>query len=490
MENICPVVTGLIRRIDEGGDDIAIIADDRRISYRTLAEKILSAASRLVELGVSRGDRVMLAASGTPSFIYGYFATHLIGAVAVPVAPQSPEKKIDYFAGKVTPKAVFLDGAKAKGPEPVFPIDELDCGKTGRNVDDSSSLDGVADILFTTGTTGDPKGVVLSHRNIVAAASNINSFIRNTSEDREVVPLPLSHSFGLGRLRCILMAGGTIILSRGFTFPKELFQSLEKWDATGLSIVPAGLSILFQLTDSKLGEYSERLRYMEIGSAPMPLEHKEKLMRLLPRTRICMHYGLTEASRSAFIEFHESRNKLNSIGKPSPNVNIRIVDENGNNSNPGWKGDILVRGGHVLKEYWQDGRLTSESFRQGWFCTGDVGHMDEQGYIYLDGRKKEIINVGGLKVSPVEVEYALNQHEDVKECACIGIPDPKGITGETVKAFLVSKNKLATIPSDQSMKTFMKGKLEPHEIPTEYEWVDSIPKTSSGKIQRLLLKKQ
>jgi long-chain acyl-CoA synthetase len=412
----------------------------------------------------------------------------LIGAIAVPISPQTPEKSMEYFINKVTPKALFCGDNKIKCSKYIYPIEELDGNKVKDKINDFSSLHGIADIIFTTGTTGEPKGVVLSHRNIAAAARNINTFIKNTSADREVVPLPLSHSFGLGRLRCILLAGGTIIISRGFTFPRELFHALEKWRATGLSFVPAGLSILLRLSDSKIGEYSQQLRYIEIGSAPMPLEHKKLLMQMLPKTRICMHYGLTEASRSSFIEFHESRHKLNSIGKASPNVNVRIADGKNKDLPPDQKGRILVRGEMVLKEYWGDKTLTRENFKDGWFYTGDVGHMDEEGYIYLDGREKEIINVGGLKVSPLEVENILNHHQDIYDCACIGIPDPMGITGETVKVFMVSKEKTVNLPSASDLKSFLNGKLEPYKIPTEYEWIKSIPKTSSGKIQRILLK--
>jgi long-chain acyl-CoA synthetase len=201
-----------------------------------------------------------------------------------------------------------------------------------------------------------------------------------------------------------------------------------------------------------------------------------------------MHYGLTEASRSTFIEFHEMKNKLQSIGKASPNVEIKIGDEYNRELTMGQKGRILVKGSMVMKKYYENEMLTQESLADGWFYTGDLGHKDEEGYIYLDGREKELINVGGLKVSPLEVENILNQHDIVDDCACIGIPDPKNITGETVKAFLVSKGGPLNLPSPRDLQTFLNDKLEPYKLPTEYEWIKFIPKTSSGKIQRNLLK--
>jgi long-chain acyl-CoA synthetase len=451
-----PIVSKLVSYADNTDNGIAIIAEDQKISYKTLTEKIFSAASKLLDMGVSRGERIILSASNTSSFIYGYFATHLIGAIAVPIAPQTPEKSIEYFIKKVSPKALFFDDNKKINSKLLHPIEELDCKKINNKINDFSSLHGIADMIFTTGTTGKPKGVVLTHRNIAAAAFNINTFMKNTSEDREVVTLPLSHSFGLGRLRCILLKGGTIILNGGFTFPGEIFQALEKWGATGLSIVPAGLAILIRLAGLKIGEYSEQLRYIEIGSAPMPLEHKNLLSDLLPKTRICMHYGLTESSRSSFIEFHESRHKPNSIGKPSPNVELKIVDEDCNELPANRKGRILVRGGMVLKEYWQNKVLTQESFKNGWFYTGDIGHTDEEGYFYLDGREKEIINVGGLKVFPIEVECIINQYDGIEDCACVGTPDPMGVTGEAVKVFLVPENGVMQLHSSSDIRNFLR----------------------------------
>jgi long-chain acyl-CoA synthetase len=326
----------------------AIIAEEQQIScYGYLQEKIFSAAAELSGKGVLRGDRVILAASNSPSFIYGYFGAHLIGAIVVPVDPNTPDSRLRYIIDQVDPKAIFTvrpfqhDSISVRS---INDLENLPNRKTGYKIPD---LLDVADILFTTGTTGDPKGVVLTHGNIFHAASNINAFIKNTSEDREVVPLPLSHSFGLGRLRCNMLAGGTIILAQGFTFPGVIFQAIERWKATGLSFVPAGWAILLRLDGEKIGDYSSHLKYIEIGSAPMPLEHKKLLIRLLPKTRICMHYGLTEASRSTFLEFHESKDKITSIGKATPNVEIKIVGENNGDLPPFHCGKIMVRGGTV-----------------------------------------------------------------------------------------------------------------------------------------------
>jgi long-chain acyl-CoA synthetase len=218
----------------------------------------------------------------------------------------------------------------------------------------------------------------------------------------------------------------------------------------------------------------------------MPLEDKQILINLLPHTKICMHYGLTEASRSTFIEFHREKEHLQSIGRATPNVNVLLADEIGRELPDGQEGEICVKGKHVCSQYWgEDQEKFSSDFFNEYFRTGDWGYKDIDGYLYLKSRKKEIINVGGKKVNPLEVEEILNSIKGISESACIGIPDPGGVLGEVVKAFVVCNNEnLSKDVIIQDMQT----KIENYKIPVEIERITEIPKTSSGKIQRLLLK--
>jgi long-chain acyl-CoA synthetase len=477
-------------RANAAPESLAIGHRESAVDYGQLGRKIVAAAANLKDMGVQRSDRVVLSASSSPSFVYSYFATHLIGAVAVPVDPAVPTTRLTYVADQVEPQVILVDREFSDGRHRVESIEECD-SDTGRAVDvPGPALDEPADILFTTGTTGKPKGVVLTHGNLVAAATNINTFIGNSAEDREVIPLPLSHSFGLGRMRCDMMAGGAIILTDGFLLPGRIFKAVENWAATGISFVPAGLALLFRLSGDRLGDYANQLKYIEIGSAPMPRDHKERLMGLLPDTRICMHYGLTEASRATFLEFNESRSvdKLDSVGAASPNVRIRIVDENGHALPPGETGVIAVQGDMVMSGYWNDEQETAKSFADGWLLTSDIGFVDDDGFVNLTGRESELINVAGLKVSPVEVEEALKDHKAIEDCACLGIPDPKGLSGQAVKAFLVPDSEFTPLPTDRELVGMLRKRLETYKIPTVYEWIDSIPKTSSGKVQRQFLR--
>lgn len=482
-----PIVRRIFEAAEKNPAKDALVYGATRIPYGALAGKILAAKAALEAQGVKRGDRVILSVSNSPSFTYGYFACHLMGAVALPVDPQINAAHLEYIIRQTEPAISFVP--VPQGVSCRFqPIDSLDgTAPSGAAPASAITLEDTADVIFTTGTTGRPKGVVLTHRNILAAATNINEFIGNTAEDREVVPLPLSHSFGLGRLKCNMLLGGTVIVaSQGFLAPEQIYSAIESNQATGFCCVPAGLALLFHLTGDKLGNYASQLKYVEIGSASMPYEHKKRLMRLLPKTRLCMHYGLTEASRSSFIEFHGSKSKLQSVGKPSPNVELRVVDKDLKDVPAKEPGQIIVRAETVMKEYWKDPAKTKEVLADGWLLTGDVAYKDEEGFIFIQGRADEMINVGGLKVSPIEIEEILKTHPGVKDCACVGVSDPRGLSGQLVKAYVVGAAPQGR-PSPDELTTFLSAKLEPYKIPTIYEWTETIPKTASGKLQRKLL---
>ena len=324
----------------------------------------------------------------------------------------------------------------------------------------------------------------LTYDNEAAAARNINDFIGNTRNDIELLALPVSHSFGLGRMRCCLSQGATLILLGSFANVKKLFRTIEEENVTGFTMVPASWRYLKKLTGNKLGDFRNQLRYIEMGSAFFSKEEKDELAGILPHTRVCMHYGLTEASRSTFMEFHQDAIHMNSVGKASPHTEIKILDENGTECDANQEGEICVKGEHVTHGYLA--LPVADSFFGDYFRTGDWGYKTEDGYVYLISRKKELINVGGKKVSPIEVEEQLLKIPGVEDCACIGVPDAEGLLGEVVKAFIVKEKDSNMTFAD--INDQLSGKLEAYKLPVFYEWIDIIPKTQNGKIQRGLLK--
>lgn len=464
----------------------AIIADGEEFSYEWLGRRVIATACFLKEHGVKKGERVMFGAVKSVDFALMYFGSHAAAAVAQPVNMKLSSEKLEYIFNQSEPALLWYpeDKLSAEFQAKSFSLQKIEnyLPEDIRSFKVDVTEEDTADLLFTTGTTGNPKGVELTHLNITAGAVNTNEFIGNTAGDREIVPLPLFHAFGLRRLRTNMLLGGSVVMIDGFMRPDLIFEGFEKWNATGMCMVPAGYGVIRKLTGEKLGLYKDQLKYIEFGSSPMKMEDKKQICELLPNTRICMHYGLTEAAANIFIEFHESYNKLNSLGKPSPNIQIRIGDEQGNALDTGEEGEILVNGDVLMKGYWKDGARTDATFVQGWLRTGDIGYKDEENYIFLKGRKDDIINIGGKKVSPQEVEKVLNALPGVEESACISIDDPSGIRGKVIKAFIVSKNKEDfDVPG---LRNALRELLEAYKIPEVFEWISRLPKTASGKLQR------
>ena len=479
-----PVLCDIMKHAVDTPDKIALVEGDLHVTYAQLIAKIQATAVYLQSFGLQPGDRILLSAQKEQEFVYLYFAAHLLGIVNVVVDASSPRERLDYITSIARPTLAFGSGLAVEQCRCIsFSDISLD------DVEDVSlqipaiRTTDVADVMFTTGTTGAPKGVCLSHANIAGSASNTNGFIGTCADDVEALALPLSHSFGLGRLRCALSVGATLVLVGNFANLKSFFTVLECERVTGFGMVPAVWQYIKRLSGRRIAKFADQLLYIEIGSAALPVEDKKLLMELFPNTRLCMHYGLTEASRAMFTEFHSAID-LMSVGLPaSSQVEVSVLDDEGQPVADGMDGEICVRGNMVCRTYFlpQD---NEEAFWGDWFRTGDWGHRASNGFFYLTGRKKELINVGGEKVSPVAIEQAILSL-GVKDCACVAVADPKGVLGEVPKAYLVKGD---NTPDQDEIRSRLSSLLPPHEVPAQWEWVDSIPRTSSGKIQRLKLK--
>lgn len=433
-------------------EKIALIHGEQQVTYASLWQQILQVADSLDNQHTTPDISQILISNKDIDFVYKYFAGHLVGIKNVIVDPSTTQDRLEYIKKIIT--------------ENVCP-----CSDT-------------ADVMFTTGTTGAPKGVCLTHRNIFSSAQNINSFIGNTVDDIEVLALPLSHSFGLGRMRCTLLKGGTLILLGNFANLKLFFEAVERFHVTGFGMVPAVWQYIKRFSGLRISRYANQFRYIEIGSAEMPISDKRELMELFPSTRICMHYGLTEASRSFFMEFHTSAYNLQTIGKTiSSDVESIVVGDNDIECSNGEEGELCIKGSHVTPSYYLPSDNAS-SFWNGFFRTGDWGYRDDDGNFYLTGRKKEMINVGGKKISPALIEAAICSL-GFPDAVCVGVPDPKGVLGEVVKAFIV---KGESSLSFDDIREKLTSQLEQYELPAIFEWIEKVPRTASGKIQRLLLK--
>jgi long-chain acyl-CoA synthetase len=470
-------------------EKISIYFKDERITYSQLALNILKVSHLLsFKYLIQKGDIVFLVADKTPLILYIYFALHLSGANVVIIDPEITAHRFDLIKSQTQPKFVLGNPIKAISKDYVTEISLTESSNINLSFDEVvyPKLDDKADILYTSGTTGAPKGIQLTHGNIAAAVYNINSFIQNTDMDIELLALPISHSFGLGRIRCVLSAGGAIVLTNGFTNIKNFFRLIKELHITGLSFVPSAWLYIKKMSGTIIGDYAHQLKYIEIGSEYMSVSDKIQLYKLLPNTNICMHYGLTEASRSVFLNFRNDLENIETLGKESPNVKVAIVGESGELLGENIEGEICIKGNHVANLYIGLTEVEVKKFYwKNYIRTGDYGILLKNGYLKIVGRIKEMISVGGKKVSPLEIEEVLNTINFIDASACIGIPDPNGILGEVVKAFLVGDSVLCDMTEVRSK---IKTSLESYKWPVEYAWIDILPKTETGKIDRRKLK--
>jgi long-chain acyl-CoA synthetase len=471
-------VERLYRNADAAPDKAALINGGVVLSYAHVASLAHAVAERLVADGVCPGDRVVIEIDPFNFMsVITYLGVLWHGAVAVPVEAGRNDGHLARLAKVVDANIVLTSAAmqKQQGP-PDLPRDSVVPSPQPTAIDDLS------EILFSSGTMGDPKGVMLSNANIAAAITNINGMLGNGREDTEIVTVPLSHSFGLGRLRCNLAAGGTLVIAPGLRFPGAVLDLLEKHQATGLSAVPPGLRLLFGTDLIELEVYREQLRFLELGSMPMSKEDKELLLCRLPETRIVMHYGLTEASRSAFLDFHRDRDHLESVGLAAPGVSISIRDEGGAHQACGTKGEIAVAGPTVMAGYWRDPERTArQATADGALRTGDTGYLDAGGYLHFVGRLDNVINIGGLKISAETIEHIAEQHPAVREAGCIGQADDR--LGQVPILFVVPEN--GDVPHD--LAGFIAVQAGAFARPRHIMAVEALPKTASGKLQRRLL---
>lgn len=466
-------------------DKTAVVCGKTSVTYRQLAGKVFAAKMEFEAMeGYAVGNKVVIAAKKQLEFLYAYFGAHLARLTVVPLDPDTSSARLDYIVEATRPICIIGFNQETVN-WPTVSLDLFsDISYDGGGTPNFPDASDIADVMFTTGTTGTPKGVLLSFGNEAAAADHINIYIGNTIDDVEMLALPICHSFGLGRLRCCLSKGQTVILMNSFVNVKKLFRNMADYNVTGFSMVPASWKYISMMSGGQISTFASQLRYIEMGSAFLSVDDKRQLAELLPETKIAMHYGLTEASRSTFLDFHQDVAHLDSVGKAAPSTSVKAFDEDGHVLPAGADGELCVKGDHVMVAY-LDNSSQPCFYTDGYFRTGDLGRVDENGYVYLKSRIKELINVGGKKVAPAEVEELLLKADGVVDCACVAMPDPDGVLGEVVRAFVVRAE--GDKAANESLTEFLTGKIEAYKIPRHYDWTDKIPRTSSGKIQRNLL---
>jgi len=344
----------------------------------------------------------------------------------------------------------------------------------------------LACLVYTSGTTGEAKGVMSDHSNVVFASGSIIEYLENRESDIIINVLPLSFDYGLYQLLMTFRFGGTLVLEKSFAYPASILKTIERERVTGLPGVPTLYAMLLKMDLS--GFDLSSLRYLTNTAAALPVNHIIEIRRRFPAATLFSMYGVTETKRTLYLPPEELDRRPGSVGIPIPGTEAWIEDPSGKRVGPGQIGELVVRGRHVMRGYWDDPAATARRFRPGpisgeRLCyTGDLFRTDEDGFFYFVGRSDDIIKSRGEKVAPKEIENVLYELEDVVEAAVVGVPDP--LLGQAIKAFVVVRNGALT---PKQVLTHCRARLEDYMMPKYVEFRKDLPKTESGKIMKTRL---
>ncbi len=462
------------------------------VTYGELKKQIMGMAARLQGMGVKKGERVMLNAVSKPEYIAGLLAIQYIGAVTVAIDKYAkPENIRDIW--EMTQADIFLvDGKKLPEEIKTASLKQLYEGAAEVQEQIVYELPGERDLcelIFTTGTTGKPKGAMLSYRCIHANMLNTCRGIGMREDDIVLNPLPLNHSFGMRVLRSTLFLGATVVLQNGFTFAKEIETNIEQHHCTAMVCVPASIEVIYRQMQERFSPVIGQLRYIEFSAGSVSVDMKKKLLAILPDTQLFNTWGSTETGGAVFFDITNHPDKLASIGKPLEGIEVKAVDLDGNvvaARDMDTAGRMLLRGEMRMEGYWNAPELTAETIRDDWLYTNDLIYVDSDGFIFMLGRADDIINVGGEKVSPVEVESIAQEYDGIRECACIGVDDPEGIVGQVPVLYAVAENGML---EEDALLKYLAGRMEKYKLPQELIQVDELPRNKMQKLDRKALQR-
>jgi acyl-CoA synthetase (AMP-forming)/AMP-acid ligase II len=342
-------------------------------------------------------------------------------------------------------------------------------------------------LIYTSGSTGQPKGVMASHANMVAATSSINAYLNNTEQDVILNVLPLAHGYGLSQVLLAFQVGATVVLESGFAYPARIVHLLQKERVTALPGVPTFFALLLRYPELFQVPFAD-LRYITNAAAALPTSHIQQLRAVFPNAQILSMYGQTEAlPRVAYLPADDLDRRPDSVGIAIPNTETYIIGEDGQRLEPGEVGELVVRGSNVARGYWRAPELTAQRFRPGPFPgetvlhTGDLFRKDQHGYLYFVGRKDDMINTRGEKVSPREVENAVCHMDGVAEAAVIGIPD--AVFGHAILLVVASRPGFEL--TDRAVRAFCMKTLDDYMQPKYVDIVSELPRNENGKVDKL-----
>ena len=496
-----------------------IVFEGKRWTYAQMNERVNRSANALIRLGIERGDRIGLLHVNCNQQIESYFAAAKVGAIFVPLNFRAKADELSYMIANAEAKILFVGNRYLEIIKPILP--QLPTVKQCISIDgkvegmfyyedliSSGSSDevfceiGDEDItilMYTAGTTGRPKGVPLRHNAFVSYVLDNVDPASPDIEERNLLTVPLYHVAGIQAMLAAIYGGRTSVLMRQFEV-KEWLETIQTERATRAMLVPTMLKRV--IDDPDFGKYDlSGLKVVTYGAAPMPFEVINRAIKVMPWVRFINAFGQTETASTITTlgpEDHriegtdEEREKklkrlTSSIGKPLPDVEVKIVDEEGKALPLLEVGEIIARGPRIMTGYWRDEQKTSQVITSdGWLRTGDMGWMDEEGYIYLAGRADDMIIRGGENISPEEVEDSLHSHPKIEEAAVIGVPDPEW--GQEPRAIVVLKK--GEVATSEEIIEYCRSRLAGFKRPRSVVFIDALPRNPMGKVLRKKLREE
>jgi len=494
---------------------IAVVQGKRRVSYEYLDRRADEIAVYLFRRGFKKGDRAGVCIDNSLEYLLAYFGILKAGGVVVPFSIQMGWRGIRKIIDDCRPTALFVQenvlqharDAMCEGcsiadivvvnpnererslsrPQTDFPstvalrnMIGIEVGVVADWTPGVIREEDLALILYTSGTTGSPKGVMLSHRNLSSNAHSIVQYLNLTPHDKVLVVLPFFYSYGNSLLTTHVLAGGTLVIGENFVYPNLVLEQLVAEEVTGFSGVPTTFAILLHRSNIRRYQFP-KVRYMTQAGGAMPPKHALELKQILPGVDIFIMYGQTEASaRITFLEPGEIIRKAGSIGKAIPGVEVFIKREDGSEADVGERGELVACGSNIMEGYWNDPEGTARVLKPDGLHTGDMAWRDEESFLYVVGRKSEMIKSGAHRISPREIEEIILEVPGVHEVAVIGEKDE--VLGESITAFVVIKE--GAYLADKEILYYCKKNLPPFKIPKRILFSDHLPKTNSGKVKK------
>jgi len=485
-------------------ENIAVSHNDVSITYEELWGKVCVLSNYLRDHGLSKGDRISLLLENSIEYVVAYYGVLAAGGVVIALNAATKSRDLTNWISHSDSRWLFAQAGHAelsKIYETEIDINYILVGNTDIKFENATSWDDLfantyqklpeldlknddlAAIIYTSGTTGKPKGVMLSQKNLHHNVCSILEYLELTSEDSILNVLPFYYSYGNSVLHTHIAVGGRIVLENNTAFPQKILKLMEEKQVTGFSGVPSTFALLMNRT--KFSDFDlSNLRYMTEAGGAMAPANIERLKKELPDIKFFVMYGQTEgAARLAYLPPELLDKKLGSIGKAIPGIKLEVQDKHGNQCPPHVTGEIRAKGDNIMLGYWKDPETTNMVISDGWLKTGDLAHYDEDGYIYIDGRSSEMIKSGAHRISPKEIEEVILEMDGVSEVAVIGVQDE--LLGQIIKAVIVPKTGVEI--KKLQLLSHCKENLANFKVPKLLDFVDSLPKTPSGKIKRFML---